>query len=104
MARPAFKVADVFRRHGAAYREANAGHLDRCQRRVMAAIEACRTAALGGHVHQCKKCGLKEICYCSCIMGKFGNGESDRINSDAIELSSYFHSPLRVPPQQSDKQ
>jgi hypothetical protein len=66
MARPTFQVADVFRRHGEAYREANAGHLDRCQRRVMAAIEVCRTAALGGHVRCCKTCGHREISYCSC--------------------------------------
>ena len=50
MSRPEFEVADIFRRHGESYRQANAGHLDRCQCRVMAAIEACRTAALGGHV------------------------------------------------------
>jgi len=35
----------------------------------------------------------------SCLMGKLGNGESDRINSDAIELSSNFYSPLRALPQ-----
>jgi len=57
MARPTLRVADLFRRHGEAYREANAGHLDRCQRRVMGAIEACRTATLGGHVRRCKTCG-----------------------------------------------
>ena len=34
------EVADVFRRHGAAYREAHAGHLSLGQKRVMAAIEA----------------------------------------------------------------
>ena len=66
MARPALQVADVFRRHGEAYRQTNAGHLDRCQYRVMAAIEACRTAALGGHVLRCTACGLNEISYCSC--------------------------------------
>ena len=33
--RRALEVADVFRRHGAAYREAHAGHLSRSQRRVM---------------------------------------------------------------------
>src|SRR5262249_53834735 len=72
----------------------------------MSAIERCRTAALGGHVARCENsaCGHTLISYNSCLMGKFGNGESDRINSDAIELSSNFHSPLRVPPQQSDKQ
>ena len=37
--RSALEVADVFRRHGAAYREAHAGHLSRGQRRVMGAIE-----------------------------------------------------------------
>ena len=55
--RPALEVADIFRHHGAAYRQAHAGHLSREQRRVMAAIEACRTAALGGHVEQCEGCG-----------------------------------------------
>jgi hypothetical protein len=46
----ALEVADVFRRHGAAYRELHAGHLSRGQRRVMGAIETCRSAVLGGHV------------------------------------------------------
>ena len=64
--RPALEVADIFRHHGAAYREAHAGHLSRDQRRVMAAIEACRTAALGGHVEQCEGCGEIRIAYNSC--------------------------------------
>ena len=38
----------------------------RAQRRVMTAIEICRTAALGGHVEQCDTCGHQRICYCSC--------------------------------------
>lgn len=66
MSRPEFEVADIFRRHGEAYREVNAGHLDGCQRRVMGAIEACRTAALGGHVRHCLKCGHRLIAYSSC--------------------------------------
>ena len=36
------------------------------QRRVMHAIEICRTAALGGHVDRCDECGLKVISYDSC--------------------------------------
>ena len=60
------EVADVFRRHGAAYREAHAGHLSLGQRRVMAAIAACRSAALGGHVEQCVGCGQVRIAYNSC--------------------------------------
>jgi hypothetical protein len=60
------EVADVFRRHGDAYRQAQAGHLGRVERRVMSAIELCRTAALGGHTEQCADCGLIRIAYNSC--------------------------------------
>ena len=64
--RSALEVADVFRRHGAAYRKAHAGHLSRGQRRVMGAIETCRSAALGGHLEQCNGCGELRIAYNSC--------------------------------------
>jgi len=57
------EVADVFRRHGEAFRQACAGHLGRVERRVMGAITACRTAALGGHVEQCDDCGATRIAY-----------------------------------------
>ena len=63
---PALEVADIFRRHGEAYRRAHAGHLGRAERRVMGAIEACRTVALGGHVERCAECGLVRIAYNSC--------------------------------------
>jgi Putative transposase/Transposase zinc-binding domain len=63
---PALEVADIFRRHGEAYRRAHADHLGRTERRVMGAIEACRTAALGGHVECCVECGLVRISYNSC--------------------------------------
>ena len=65
-ARPAFELADVFRRHGETYERANAGHLGRVERRVIGAITACRTAALGGHVERCDDCGLTRIAYNSC--------------------------------------
>ena len=64
--RGALEVADVFRHHGAAYRDAHAGHLSDGQRRVMGAIEACRSATLGGHVEQCDGCGQIRIAYNSC--------------------------------------
>jgi Putative transposase/Transposase zinc-binding domain len=60
------EVADIFRRHGAAFRQAHAGHLGRTERRVMGAITACRTAALGGHVERCDDCGTTRIAYNSC--------------------------------------
>ena len=68
MARPALEVADILRDHGAAWREANRGHLSLDQLQVMTAIEHCRTAALGGHVARCENpaCGHTLIAYNSC--------------------------------------
>jgi hypothetical protein len=60
------EVADIFRRFGAEYRQAHAEVLSRAQRRVMSAIEFCRTAALGGHVERCDACGHQRISYNSC--------------------------------------
>jgi len=60
------EVAEIFRRHGAAYRQAHAGRLGRGERRVMGAIETCRTATLGGHVEQCRDCGAIRVAYNSC--------------------------------------
>ena len=66
MSRPEFEVADVFRRFGTAWRAANAAHLSVGQRRVMTAIEICRTEALGGHVERCEDCAHTRIAYSSC--------------------------------------
>src|ERR1700733_5356830 len=64
--RPALEVADIFRHHGPAYRQAHADHVGGTERRVMAAIEACRTPALGGHVEHCADCGFVRCAYNSC--------------------------------------
>jgi hypothetical protein len=66
MPRGAAEVADVFRRYGDAYRQQHGASLSTAQRRVMTAIEQCRTAALGGHVEQCDTCGHQRISYNSC--------------------------------------
>ena len=66
MSRPSLEVADIFHRHGAAWRAAHAGHLGLGQMKVMSAIESCRTAALGGHVEACEDCGHSRIAYNSC--------------------------------------
>ena len=62
--RPPLEVADIFRQHGHDFRFTHA--LSPEQRRVMSAIERCRTAALGGHVEQCDACGHQRIAYNSC--------------------------------------
>src|SRR5271163_5011119 len=64
--RPVLEVADIFRRHGDAFRAAQGGRLLPDQRRVMAAIAACRTATLGGHVERCDDCGMVRVAYNSC--------------------------------------
>ena len=66
MPNTALEVADVFRAAGPAYRAAQAGHLSLHQLKVTAAIEQCRTAALGGHVEACNDCGHRRIAYNSC--------------------------------------
>src|SRR5450631_474040 len=68
MSRPTLEVADIFRDHGAAWREANHGHVSLDQLKVMSAIERCRTAALGGHVARCENgaCGHTVISFNSC--------------------------------------
>ena len=60
------EVADVLRRYGPVYLQTHAESLSRAQRRVMSAIELCRTAALGGHVEQCDACGHQRVAYNSC--------------------------------------
>ncbi len=62
--RPTYEVAEVCRRYGAAYREQHP--LPREHQRVMAAIENCRTAALGGHLERCDHCGHERPVYNSC--------------------------------------
>ena len=66
MTRPPFEVADVFRRYGQAFRERCGDSLSALQRQVMTAIERCRTAALGGQIEQCDRCGHRRVCYRSC--------------------------------------
>jgi hypothetical protein len=64
--RPALEVADIVRTHGEEFRHAHATSLSRAQKRVLRAIETCRTAALGGHLEQCDQCGHERNAYNSC--------------------------------------
>ena len=66
MPRPNLEIADIFRKYGPAWRRVNAGHISLSQLKVMSAIEACRTEALGGHVAACTECSHQHIAYNSC--------------------------------------
>jgi predicted Zn-ribbon and HTH transcriptional regulator len=61
-ARP--ELADIFRSHGESYRRAH--RLPASHKKVMRAIEACRTQELGGHLKQCDTCGFEHPTYNSC--------------------------------------
>ena len=62
--RPALEIGDIFRQYGPAFRQ---GHrLSMAQHKAMNAIEACRTARLGGHIDQCDSCGHVKVSYNSC--------------------------------------
>ena len=49
-----FEVADVIRQFEAAYRQRYP--VTPQQARVLAALKACRTAELGGHIYECGLC------------------------------------------------
>jgi hypothetical protein len=97
------EVADVFRRHGAAYAHAHDGHLGRVERRVMSAIELCRTAALGGHTEQCEDCGLIRCAYNSCRNRHCpkcqGQARAEWLAARQAELLpvAYFHVVFTLP-------
>jgi len=62
--RPRFEVADIVRRHR--HELQRQVRLNVCQRRALSAIALCRTAALGGHLDVCPRCGLEHPVYHSC--------------------------------------
>jgi len=62
--KPAVEVADIFRRHFDEYLKEY-----HCTAEEFAAVRAlikCRTAAAGGFMRQCDRCGKLQICYASC--------------------------------------
>ncbi len=66
MSRPTLEVADFFRAYGDSFLERYGDTLSAEQRRALRDIASCRTAALGGHIEQCDRCGYLQIAYNSC--------------------------------------
>ena len=67
MSRPAVEVADIFRAHGDDFVYRQGKRLSYQQLKIMRAIVRCRTAALGGHIDVCLRCGKDwGISYNSC--------------------------------------
>lgn len=98
---PRWEVAHVFREYGDAYRAAQS--LPTSHRKVMLAIERCRTAALGGHLERCDTCDYEQPVYNSC-----GNrhcpkcqamAKAQWLEARARELLpvGYFHNVFTLP-------
>lgn len=103
MNRTKLEVAHIFRRYGQAYRDKHGASMSTAQRRVMTAIEICRTAALGGQIEQCDACGEQRICYRSCRNRHCPKCQSlaraDWIEHRQAELLNceYFHVVFTIP-------
>ena len=103
MIRRKLEIADIFRAYGPTWRRANAGHVSLAQFEVMAAIEACRTEALGGHVAACAKCGHNHIAYNFCKNRHCpkcqGPAARDWMAARAEDLlpAEYFHVVFTLP-------
>jgi len=67
MSRPPLEVADLIRTAGATFIERNRKWISWKHVKVLLAIARCRTAALGGHLDECIRCGHRAtISYNSC--------------------------------------
>jgi hypothetical protein len=59
-------VGEVFRRYGEQFLNRWGHTVSPQQRKALRDISRCRTAALGGHVEECDRCGHRRIAYNSC--------------------------------------
>jgi hypothetical protein len=64
--RPPLEVADVIRAAGDAFCDGSRKWFTWLHRKILTAILRCRTAALGGHVDECSRCGHRTISFNSC--------------------------------------
>jgi len=106
MSRPSFEVADLVRTAGSAFIECNRAWIRWTHIKVLIAIARCRTAALGGHIDECIRCGHRAtISYNSCRnrhCPKCQTGARERwIQARRRELlpSPYVHVVFTLPPQ-----
>jgi hypothetical protein len=103
MKAPALELGDIFRLHGPAYLMTFGDLLSHEQQQALRAIAVCRTAALGGHLDECNKCGYRKIAYCSCRNRHCpkcrGRARARWLAQRAAELLpvEYFHVVFTVP-------
>jgi len=103
MNRPPLEVADIFRMYAPEYLMEFGDALSPDQRRVLRDVAACRTAALGGHVERCDRCGHQRVAYNSCRNRHCpkcqGAARAKWLDQRAAELLPvpYFHVVFTLP-------
>src|ERR1700683_3197257 len=107
MSRSTLEVADIVRTSGNRFWEHYGSHLAWQQRKVLDAIVRARTAALGGHLDQCTRCGHQAISYNSCRNRHCprcqGNARARWLAARSAELLPvpYFHIVCTLPHESS---
>ena len=103
--RPNLEVADVFRGEAESFLRQSGKHLSLAQKRAFAAISACRTAALGGHVAACDHCDHQQISYNSCRNRHCPKCQAlaraewlERREAELLPIP-YFHLVFTLPPE-----
>ena len=103
MKRPALEVADIIRAAGDSFIGRNQSHLGWQQLQVLRAVKHCRTAALGGHLDQCSRCGHRAISFFSCRNRHCPKCQTNARNrwlaarSDELLGVNYFHVVFTLP-------
>ena len=101
--RPGLEIADIFRGEAASFLRDHGVSLSSQQKRVFFAIQACRTAVMGGHVRACDHCDHHEISYNSCRNRHCPKcqamARAEWLKERAAELLpiSYFHVVFTLP-------
>jgi hypothetical protein len=103
MSRPAVEVADILRAQGNRFLDRYNKSFSFQQLKAFRAIQRCRTAALGGHLDACLKCGHQAISYNSCRNRHCpkcqAKAREQWLNARERELliTDYFHVVFTVP-------
>ncbi len=103
MSRPAVEVADILRAQGDRFLNRYNKGFSFQQLKAFRAIQNCRTAALGGHLDACSKCGYQAISYNSCRNRHCpkcqAKAREQWLNARERELlaTDYFHVVFTVP-------
>jgi hypothetical protein len=103
MSRPTLEVADIVRAVGNRFWEKHKSHFAWVHRKVLDAIVRCRTAARGGHLDKCVRCGHQAISYNSCRSRHCpkcqGNARAKWLAARSAELLPvpYFHIVFTLP-------